>query len=84
MLNKEKINFNLPIFFVSKTQLTSEIKSDLEMTTSSQPNKKNIYDIVFDSKTPFDKLLTDKWGNYTTHDTKFIKDSQNLYKNINN
>jgi hypothetical protein len=84
MLNKEKINFNLPIYFTgNKTPLTNEIKKDLELIETDDLKQKPIYNILFNSNTYFDNLLLDKWGEYTCNNKLFLKDSQHLYKNIN-
>lgn len=84
MLNKEKINFELPIYFTkNKIHLTQEIKKDLELIETEDLTQKPIYNILFNSDTHFNDLLIDKWSNYTTNDKQFLKDSQKLYKNIN-
>ena len=53
------------------------------LTVSSGIDNKNVYNLVFNSKTPYDDLLIDKWGESTSDDVNFLKDSQKLYKNIN-
>ena len=84
MLNKEKIFniFHLPIYFNSSNMKTSKnLKEDLELTTTINPEQKCVYEELFNMKTDFNKLSIDKWSEYYSHDKIFIKDTQKFINN---
>ncbi len=87
MLDKEKIfeTFKLPISFTTKKHiLTKEIKEDLELIkTNDNSNQTSTYHTLFNANNDFDSLSFEYWSKYFSSDEVFLKDSQILYKNIN-
>ena len=87
MLDKEKIfeTFKLPISFITKRHtLSKEIKEDLELIkTNDNSNQNSTYHTLFNANNDFDSLSFEYWGKYFSSDKLFLKDSQILYKNIN-
>lgn len=85
MYNEELIPkyFNLPISYISKKQsLDKMIVNDLELIKSYDQNTKPIYNELFNPNDEISKETAKLWVEYYTDDTKFLKDSKNLYKKI--
>ena len=67
-------NFSIPIDFLHDKQVLSEhIKNDIELD--------NVYRKVFGPSTEVSKCLHEKWGNYTTNNVRFLKDTQTIVNN---
>ena len=80
-----KNEFQLPITFVDNNklyELPKNLQTDLELKETYDNSNNCIYDEIFNSSNVFSKQLTQSWSDYYTTDVKFLKDSQNLYKNI--
>ena len=87
MLNKENFfsrdKFELPIEFLEKkTKVLDNLKLDLELEKTIDNDIKPIYNYVFDPKTELGKTSIKAWGEYYTTDKQFLKDSQEIYKDI--
>ena len=85
MYNEELIpkHFNLPISYISKKQsLDKMIVNDLELIKSYDEKNKPIYEELFNPNDKISKETSKLWVEYYTNDTKFLKDSKNLYKKI--
>ena len=84
MLNKENNFFQLPISYLQNKSLVLEnLKTDLELEKTIDKTNKPIYHHIFKPKTVLGRQCIPLWGKYYTTDTKFLKESQDLYKNIN-
>ena len=67
-------NFSIPIEFLHDKQiLTENVKNDVEID--------NVYEKIFGPSNEVSKCLHDKWGNYTTNNTRFLKDTQTIVNN---
>lgn len=67
-------NFSIPIEFLHDKQVLYEhIKNDIELD--------NVYGKVFGPSTEVSKCLHEKWGNYTTNNIRFLKDTQTIVNN---
>ena len=77
--------FYLPIEYLeNKTELDEDIIDDLELLeTKTQDVSKCLYDYVFEPKTMAGMVVKKKWGKYYTSDTRFLKQSQKLYEDVN-
>ena len=76
---KEEDVFQLPIYYLeNKDRLLHNIKTDLELLDISNNSLYN--NILSSSKAPSTKLIN-KWGEYYTTDTKFLRDHQYFVKN---
>jgi len=83
MLIKE-INkkFLLPIEFDKRKQeIFKNLYTDLELLKQTDSNK-TIYEATFRPSSKIGHELLRKWSKYYTTNTKFLKDSQRLYKTI--
>jgi len=77
--------FKLPIHYLKdKSTLETNIHSDLELTELKDNSNNCLYDNVFEPKNQLSKTTTRLWCNEFTTDKKFLKDSQQLIKNIKN
>jgi len=88
MNNIRELNnhFQLPITFVPKNklyELSKNLQIDLELKETYDNSNNCIYDCIFESSNEFSKKITQSWSNHYTTDTQFLKESQELYKNIN-
>ena len=71
-------NFKLPIEYCEKKQeIVKNIKDDLECN-----DKKNIYDLLFQSNNVLGKKISLQWNKYYTTNKQFLTQSQKLYKEI--
>lgn len=87
MNNIHEINseFRLPITYVSKDklrELPTNLQIDLELKETYDNSNNCIYDHIFDATNPFSKQLTQSWSDHYTTDVTFLKQSQELYKNL--
>ncbi len=77
--------FKLPIAFLkNKTLVLENLKRDLELVETVNDDTVPIYNYVFKPRTELGKKAIPSWGEYYTTDKSFLKESQDLYKNINN
>ena len=82
MSNKEK-SFLLPIEFLkNKSRVLENLKTDLELEKSVDTSNNPIYNYIFDPQTDLGKKCISSWSKYYSTDKTFLKESQNLYKNI--
>tara|TARA_Y100000389_G_scaffold178236_1_gene191210 strand:- start:639 stop:2372 length:1734 start_codon:yes stop_codon:yes gene_type:complete len=82
-LNNEP--FSLPITFLNnKSKLKENVKSDLEMINCVNENETPVYEHVFKPTNNLGKETIKKWSEYYTTDKVFLKESQKLYKKLNN
>ena len=82
MLKKEKY-FKLPIEYLKeKKEISNEIKSDLELVKTVNKETKPIYNILLNPKTQLGLDVINDWSKYYTTNTKYLKQSQDLVKNI--
>lgn len=72
--------FKLPIEYQSeKHEISPIVTSDLELCESSD---KPIYDLLFRPSHEFSKSLIDEWKKYFSTDVEYLKDTQNVIKNM--
>ena len=77
--------FKLPIHYLKdKHTLEKNIHCDLELTELKDNSNNCLYDNVFEPKNQFSKITTRIWCDEFTTDKPFLKESQNLFKNIKN
>ena len=82
MDNLKSNNFILPIEFLPyKQKIFKNLHNDLELI-KTHDNTESIYEKLFKPKTTVGKTFLVKWADYYTTDTKFLKDSQKFYNNI--
>ena len=85
MYNEQIISktFNLPIYYIEKKRvLEDNIITDLELIKCYDESNKPIYHELFNPCDDISKETSKMWVKYYTDDTKFLKDSKSLYKNI--
>ena len=87
MFNKEIFfnddTFKLPITFLkNKTMVLENLKRDLELVETVNPETKPMYEYVFNPKTELGKKAIPSLSEYYTTDKSFLKESQKLYQNI--
>lgn len=88
MNNIHDINteFKLPITYLTESKLfkvSSNLQTDLELKTSYDNSNNCIYDHIFNATNPFSKQIIQSWSDHYTTDTTFLKQSQQLYKELN-
>lgn len=81
--------FMLPIeYLYEKEMLTVDIVKDLELLNVRENdvsnNNETLYDYVFDGDSSFGEATKKRWSKYYTTDVEFLKDSQMLYKQMDN
>lgn len=83
--NKKTIQklFKLPIEYSKKIKTTKSMLTDLELIKTVNKDNVPIYNILFSPKTDLAHICIDSWSKYYTNDIQFLKDSQNILKNIN-
>lgn len=75
--------FKLPIAFLkNKTQVLENLKRDLELVETINPETKPMYEYIFNPTTELGKKAIPSFSEYYTTDTSFLKDSQKLYQNM--
>ena len=79
---QEKQIFKLPIEYLDKMQTTESLLTDLELLETKSKETKPIYEILFEPKTLLGKNTMNLWSKYYTNNKNYIKNSQNLLKNI--
>lgn len=84
-MNKENIktSFKLPIQYQPTTQINDNISNDLELLKTLDPSNTSVYKYLFKPKTDVGDVILESWGSQFTNNVAFLKDSQNLYKNLN-
>ena len=84
MLIKEiNKNFLLPIEFdKDKREIFNNLYEDLELLKQAD-SKKSVYELTFQPTSNIGRELLEKWSKYYTTNTRFLKDSQKLYKTVN-
>ena len=88
-IDSDKIEsvFNLPISYLhDKQPLAEHIKTDLELIAKEETSLQatSLYDTVFQPSTVYGKQTTALWSQYYTANKDFIKDSQQLIKQLTN
>ena len=74
-----KNHFQLPIdFSTNKKKVLDNIYTDLELLKST--NNKPFYHFLFEPKTKAGEVIVEKWAENYTSDSKFLEDSQQIYK----
>jgi len=82
MQNKENV-FELPIEFLkNKSSVLENLKNDLELVNTIDPSNQYIYNYVFNPQTDLGNKCISSWSKYYTTNKTFLKESQDLYKNI--
>jgi len=77
------VNFKLPIEYIKKkNKITESLKVDLELLETTDPNNKSMYELLLKPETEIGKDHLKKWSEYYTTDIDFLKDTQNIFKNI--
>ena len=72
--------FDLPISTIKdKMNIDTNIISDLELI-DNKDNEKTLSTFIFNPKNTFSEQTQKLWFKYYTNNTKFLKESQNLYK----
>jgi len=69
--------FKLPIEYTDYNLVEKHIIDDLELDKETNP-----YSLLINDKSELGKIIEKKWCNYYSHDKKFIKSQQKLFKNI--
>ena len=84
-MNKENIktSFKLPIQYQPTTQINDNISNDLELLKTLDPSNTSVYKYLFKPKTDVGDVILESCGSQFTNNVAFLKDSQNLYKNLN-
>ena len=77
-------NFKLPIEYVDNKTLSKHILNDLEMVDTIDNTNTPIYNILLKPTTELGNKCVYKWSRYFTTNTSFLKDSQKIYKSLNN
>ena len=81
-MDKQPNQFVLPINFLSyKQKLFDNLYDDLELIDNKN-GEESIYQTTFKPATKVGKLFLPRWSDYYTTDKKFLKESQQFYKNI--
>ena len=62
--------------------MNDTIKTDLELLEATDPKNKSMYEILFNPDTIIGNEHLKKWSNYYTTDIKYLKETQNIFKNI--
>ena len=80
--------FKLPIMYIdNKIELPPNINNDLELyseTVDENGENTKLYEYTFNPKNPYSKHMIKEWSKYYTHDTVFLKDTQNLINGLKN
>ena len=77
-------DFKLPLHFNNgKTEIKEHILTDLEINETLNPENKSVYERLFLTKTKLGNECRKEWTKYFSTDKSFLKESQNLYKEIN-
>jgi len=80
----ENTPFKLPIEYIKHNNINEHIKNDLELNNTQNKSYNSVYHNLFNVSTDIGKKATDKFSNFYTHDSKFLKDSQSIIKSIDN
>ena len=78
----ENTPFKLPIEYIKHNNINEHIKNDLELNNTQNKSYNSVYHNLFNVSTDIGKKATDKFSNFYTHDSKFLKDSQSIIKSI--
>ena len=74
-------HFKLPIYYNDKKKkLDNNIIQDLELVETVDPSGTEIYQFYVNNDNPFSNAVTKQLSHYYTHDTSFLKDTQNILK----
>jgi hypothetical protein len=75
------VSFELPIHYIqNKQSIANSIITDLELAET--PQTKSLYEYVFHPTDVFSKKTIPLWSQYYTSDKDFLKDTQELLKQI--
>ena len=76
--------FKLPIEYNNnKKEITSDMKSDLELEVSKNVDK-SLYHYVFNPNSTVSNIIANKYNKYYTNDKKYLTDTQKLITNSTN
>ena len=78
--------FSLPIHYIdNKVELTENINTDLELyPTLEIDSGETLYELTFNPKNPYSKLMVIEWGKYYTYNMQYLNDTQQLISKLNN
>ena len=75
-------HFKLPIFYNnSKEKINQTIIDDLELIHTNNDTEEPIYKHIFSPTTPLGSSMLTLFSEYHTHDTRFLKDTQQMLVN---
>jgi hypothetical protein len=75
--------FTVPISTIKKKyEVDKNIIKDLEILTTNDADTDNLYSYVFNPSNKFATDIQTLWSDYYTDDTRFLKESQELYKSF--
>jgi len=76
--------FKLPIEYCDeKIPIQSNILEDLELIETKDPSEQTVYSCLFKPSSTLGKKCVKQWSKYFTTDLNFLKESQKIYKSIN-
>lgn len=82
-MNNDNINtFKIPIKYIENTPIDKHLINDLELLATVNDDKNPIYHNIFNPTNSLAINSINQWDCYTNN-TVFLKDSQELYTNIN-
>ena len=77
--------FKLPIQYLEKEKihlLNDIVRNDLELEENNINSVKSMYEYIFEPQNQFSKNMISCWNKYFTTDIEFLKESQDVLKNI--
>ena len=84
MLSTIYDNFKLPIEYVEKTKpILDNLDKDLELTKANEGSEISVYKKILNPQTTFGELCIEPFSKYYTTDVTYLKETQDLCKNIN-
>ena len=76
-------NFKIPIEYnENKKNISESLQEDLELKDNE--NTVSLYNHVYNPNSKFGKKIIEKYANFYTDDTTFLKNTQNLIRNSDN
>jgi hypothetical protein len=77
--------FKLPIRYINPSEvftLSKTVSDDLELLETSEEHSTCMYEHIFQPSNPFAKQLLPEWGSQYTTNVDFLKDTQNVLREI--
>lgn len=77
--------FKLPIRYINPSEvftLSKTVSDDLELLETSEEHSTSMYERIFQPSNPFAKQLLPEWGSQYTTNIDFLKDTQNVLREI--